>query len=66
MSKTYELVNPFILGTFDRKFTADNSLQAAHLAYQELSQYFTGHFRKLKSLIRNKTLPINDRRIPNA
>lgn len=48
MSKTYELVNPFILGTFDRKFTADNSLQAAHIAYQELSQYFTGHMPRFK------------------
>jgi hypothetical protein len=55
MSKTYELVNPFILGTFDRKFTADNSLQAAHLAYQELSQYFTGHMPRFKfSLQRSK------------
>jgi hypothetical protein len=48
MSKTYELVNPFILGTFNRKFTADNSLQAAHIAYQELSQYFTGHMPRFK------------------
>ena len=48
MSKTYELVNPFILGTFDRKYTADNSLQAAHLAYQSLSQYFTGHIPRFK------------------
>lgn len=48
MSKTYELVNPFILGTFDRRFTADNSLQAAHLTYQSLSQYFTGHIPRFK------------------
>ena len=48
MSKTYELVNPFILGTFDRKVTADNSLQAAHIAYQNLSQYFTGHMPRFK------------------
>ena len=48
MSKTYELVNPFIIGTFDRKITADNSLQAAHLAYQNLSQYFTGHMPRFK------------------
>ena len=48
MSKTYELVNPFILGTFDRKFTADNSLQASHLAYQNLSQFFTGHIPRFK------------------
>jgi hypothetical protein len=48
MSKTYELVNPFIIGTFDRKFNADNSLQAAHLAYQNLSQYFTGHMPRFK------------------
>ena len=48
MSKTYELVNPFILGTFNRKFNADNSLQAAHMAYQSLSQYFTGHMPRFK------------------
>jgi hypothetical protein len=48
MSKTYELVNPFILGKFDRKITADNSLEAAHLAYQNLSQYFTGHIPRFK------------------
>jgi len=48
MSKTYELVNPFILGKFDRQITADNSLQAAHIAYQNLSQYFTGHMPRFK------------------
>jgi hypothetical protein len=48
MSKTYELVNPFIIGSFDRKITADNSLQAAHLAYQNISQYFTGHMPRFK------------------
>ena len=48
MSKTYELVNPFILGTFDRKVSADNSLQAAHIAYQNISQYFTGHMPNFK------------------
>ena len=30
------------------------------------SQYFTGHFRKLESLIRSKTLSINDDRNPNV
>jgi hypothetical protein len=51
MSKTYELVNPFILGTFNRKINADNSLQAAHLTYQNLSQYFTGHMPRFKFTI---------------
>jgi hypothetical protein len=56
MSKTYELVNPFILGTFDRKVNADNSLHAAHIAYQNVSQYFTGHMPRFKfSLQRVKT-----------
>jgi hypothetical protein len=56
MSKTYELVNPFIIGSFDRKITADNSLQAAHLAYQNISQYFTGHMPRFKfTLQRAKT-----------
>ena len=48
MSKTYELVNPFILGSFERTFSADNSLQAAHIAYQNLSQHFTGHMPRFK------------------
>jgi len=48
MSKTYELVNPFILGEFDRKFTANNSMEAAHIAYQSLSQHFTGHMPRFK------------------
>ncbi len=56
MSKKYELVNPFILGSFDRTFTAENSLQAAHMAYQQLSQYFVGHIPKFKfTLQRVKT-----------
>ena len=48
MGKKYELVNPLILGSFNRIFTADNSLQASHLAYQSLSQYFVGHIPKFK------------------
>ena len=48
MTKTYELVNPFIMGTFDRKFEAENSLQAAHMAYQSLSQHFVGHMPRFK------------------
>ena len=48
MSKKYELVNPYILGSFERKFTAENSLQAAHLAYQSLSQHFVGHIPTFK------------------
>jgi hypothetical protein len=48
MSKRYELVNPYILGTFDRKINANNSLEAAHIAYQNLSQYFTNHMPRFK------------------
>ena len=47
-SKQYELVNPFILGSFNKIFTGENSLQAAHFAYQSLSQYFVGHIPKFK------------------
>jgi hypothetical protein len=42
-NKKYELVNPYIIGSFDRIVSANNSLQAAHLMYQSLSQYFSGH-----------------------
>ena len=48
MNKKYELVNPFIIGSFNRVITADNSLQAAHLTYQSLSQYMTGHMPNFK------------------
>ena len=48
MNKKYELVNPFIIGSFNRIVTADNSLQAAHLTYQSLSQYMTGHMPNFK------------------
>jgi hypothetical protein len=56
MSKNYELVNPYIIGSFNRIVTADNSLQAAHLTYQSLSQYITGHMPNFKfTLQRVKT-----------
>jgi len=47
-SKQYELVNPYIIGSFNKIFTGENSLQAAHFAYQSLSQYFVGHIPKFK------------------
>jgi len=55
-NKKYELVNPYIIGSFDRTVSATNSLQAAHLMYQSLSQYFSGHIPRFKfSLQRIKT-----------
>jgi len=55
-NKKYELVNPYIIGSFDRVVSASNSLQAAHLMYQSLSQYFSGHIPRFKfSLQRVKT-----------
>jgi hypothetical protein len=47
-NKKYELVNPYIIGSFDRVVSASNSLQAAHLMYQSLSQYFSGHIPRFK------------------
>jgi len=47
-TKKYELVNPYILGSFDRVVSASNSLQAAHLTYQSLSQHFSEHLPRFK------------------
>ena len=45
---------------FNWTISTENSLKKFE------SQSFTGHFRKLKSLISSKTLPINDNRSLNA
>jgi hypothetical protein len=47
-TKKYELVNPYIIGSFDRVVSASNSLQAAHLTYQSLSQHFSEHLPRFK------------------
>jgi len=46
--KKYELVNPYILGSFNKIYTGENSLEAAHFVYQSLSQYFVGHIPAFK------------------
>jgi hypothetical protein len=47
-TKKYELVNPYIIGSFDRVVSASNSLQAAHLTYQSLSQHLSEHLPRFK------------------
>lgn len=47
-TKKYELVNPYIIGSFNRVVSASNSLQAAHLTYQSLSQHFSEHLPRFK------------------
>jgi hypothetical protein len=41
--KSYTLVNPYIEGSMRTKFKAGSSLEAAKLAYEELSQYFSNN-----------------------
>ena len=43
MSKNYKLVNPYVIGSMNKSFSASSSLEAAKLAYSELSQYFGNH-----------------------
>lgn len=43
MSKNYKLVNPYVIGSMNKSFNASSSLEAAKLAYSELSQYFGNH-----------------------
>lgn len=40
MSKTYKLVNPYIIGSMNTTFNASSSLEAAKQAYETVSQYF--------------------------
>jgi len=43
MSKNYKLVNPYVIGSMNKSFNASSSIEAAKLAYNELSQYFGNH-----------------------
>lgn len=40
MVNTYQLVNPYISGTFKTKLKAKNSLEAANMFYKNLSEHF--------------------------
>jgi hypothetical protein len=40
MVNTYQLVNPYISGTFKSKLKAKNSLEAANMFYKSLSEHF--------------------------
>jgi len=40
MVNTYQLVNPYIAGTFKTKLKARNSLEAANMFYKNLSEHF--------------------------
>ena len=42
MVNTYQLVNPYIAGTFKTKLKARNSLEAANMFYKNLSEHFSG------------------------
>ena len=57
MSKSYKLVNPYIIGSMNTSFSANSSMEAAKLAYENLSQYFGNHMPEfsftLKRLSKN-------------
>ena len=48
MTKTYKLVNPYIIGSMNTTFNAKSSMEAAKLAYENLSQYFGNHMPKFQ------------------
>lgn len=48
MSKSFKLVNPYIIGSMNTTVNADTSLEAAKLAYDNLSQYFGNHMPSFK------------------
>jgi len=48
MTKSYKLVNPYIIGSMNTTFNADSSLEAAKLAYDNLSQYFGNHMPEFR------------------
>ena len=48
MTKSYKLVNPYIIGSMQSTFEADSSMEAAKLAYQNLSQYFGNHMPEFR------------------
>lgn len=43
MKKDYEIVNPYIVGNFDKKITSSNVKKAAHKAYKQISNYFVNN-----------------------
>jgi hypothetical protein len=54
--KYYMLVNPYVQGTTQTIFKADNSLEAAKNAYESLSQYFNNSVHNFKfSLLKLKS-----------
>lgn len=46
--KYYMLVNPYVEGSVDKVFKADNSLKAAKMAYDSLSKYFNSSVKNFK------------------
>ena len=53
MSKNYKLVNPYVIGSMNKSFNAASSLEAAKLAYSELSQYFGNHMPSFRFTLKN-------------
>jgi len=53
--KSYLLVNPYIEGSMDKVFSANNSLDAANKAYSTISKYFSNSIPNFKfTLLRMK------------
>jgi hypothetical protein len=58
--KYYMLVNPYIEGATPKVFKADNSLKAAKMAYETLSEYFNNSVHNFKfTLLKLKSDSIN-------
>lgn len=48
MTKSYKLVNPYIIGSMNTTFNAASSMEAAKLAYENVSQYFGNHMPEFR------------------
>jgi hypothetical protein len=62
--KNYMLVNPYIEGNIQKVFKADNSLNAAKMAYGAISKYFNNSIHNFKfTLLKLKSDAVNSEQI---
>ena len=60
MTKSYKLVNPYIIGSMDTVINAESSLEAANKAYNNLSKYFGNTIPEFKFSLKRLS---NDKKV---
>lgn len=66
--KFYMLVNPYVEGSVDKVFKADNSLKAAKMAYDSLSKYFNNSVQNFKFTLlklKSDSIETNEKSLSN-